>query len=163
MAGIDPQTELPGDDRPLLQARQLLGLGAPVGIGIAPGVQFHPASPCVFAGLELGGLRIHKQAHRNPGGLKGLHHAPQGGLLSGHIQAPLRGDLLLGASAKLGLGLTRRDLTETPPIRDWIWFKNNDPLVTVGDAKPRYRRETPEKPKPDPNQPKERKRFLGLF
>ena len=36
-------------------------------------------------------------------------------------------------------------------------------LVTVGDAKPRYRRETPEKPKPDPSQPKERKRFLGLF
>ena len=55
-------------------------------------------------------------------------------------------DILLGASAKLGLGLTRRDLTETPPIRDWIWFKNNDPLVTVGDAKPRYRRETPENP-----------------
>ena len=42
-------------------------------------------------------------------------------------------------------------------------FKNNDPLVTVGDAKPRYRRETPEKPKPDLGQPKERKRFLGLF
>ena len=72
-------------------------------------------------------------------------------------------DILLGASAKLGLGLTRRDLTETPPIRDWIWFKNNDPLVTVGDAKARYRRETPEKPKPDPSQAKERKRFLGLF
>ena len=35
---------------------------------------------------------------------------------------------ILGASAKLGLGLTRRDLLETPPIRDWIWFKNNDPL-----------------------------------
>ena len=40
-------------------------------------------------------------------------------------------EILLGASAKLGLGLTRRDLTETPPIRDWIWFKNNDPLITV--------------------------------
>ena len=66
-------------------------------------------------------------------------------------------DILLDASAKLGLRLTRRDLTETPPIRDWIWFKNNDPLVTVGDAKPRYRRATPEKAKP------ERKRFLGLF
>jgi hypothetical protein len=39
---------------------------------------------------------------------------------------------LLGASAKLGLGLTRRDLTETPPIRDWIWFKNNQPLITIG-------------------------------
>ena len=72
-------------------------------------------------------------------------------------------DILLGASAKLGLGLTRRDLTETPPIRDWIWFKNNDPLVTVGDAKPRYQRETPQKSKPDPSQQPERKRFLGLF
>ena len=72
-------------------------------------------------------------------------------------------DILLGASAKLGLGLTRRDLLETPPIRDWIWFKNNDPLVTVGDAKPRYQRETPQKSKPDPSQQLERKRFLGLF
>ena len=64
-------------------------------------------------------------------------------------------DILLGASAKLGLGLTRRDLTETPPIRDWIWFKSNDPLVTVGDAKPRYRQESS-----DDNP---RRRFLGLF
>ena len=72
-------------------------------------------------------------------------------------------DILLGASAKLGLRLTRRDLTETPPIRDWIWFKNNDPLITVGDAKPRYRRETPMKAKSDSTQQPERKRFLGLF
>ena len=72
-------------------------------------------------------------------------------------------EILLGASAKLGLGLTRRDLTETPPIRDWIWFKNNDPLITVGDAKPRYRRETHEKSKQVPTQQRERKRFLGLF
>ena len=72
-------------------------------------------------------------------------------------------NILLGASAKLGLGLTSRDLTETAPIRDWIWFKNNDPLITVGDAKPRYRRETPEKPKQVPTQQQERKRFLGLF
>ena len=72
-------------------------------------------------------------------------------------------DILLGASAKLGLRLTRRDLTETPPIRDWIWFKNNDPLVTVGDTKPRYRRATPEKSKPDSAEQPVRKRFLGLF
>ena len=69
--------------------------------------------------------------------------------------------ILLGASAKLGLGLTRRDLLQTPPIRDWIWFKNNDPLLTVGDAKPRYqrRREVEETSSPEPP----RKRFLGLF
>ena len=41
-------------------------------------------------------------------------------------------DILLGASAKLGLRLPRRDLTETPPIRHWIWFKNNQPLITIG-------------------------------
>ena len=72
-------------------------------------------------------------------------------------------DILLGASAKLGLGLTSRDLTETAPIRDWIWFKNNDPLITVGDVKPRYRREIPKNPKQVPTQQQERKRFLGLF
>ena len=71
-------------------------------------------------------------------------------------------DILLGASAKLGLGLTRRDLNEPPPIRDWIWFKNNDPLVTVGDSKPRYRRETP-KPKPAVQADEPRRKFLGLF
>ncbi|MEB3254118.1 MAG: hypothetical protein VKI93_05310 [Synechococcus sp.] len=70
-------------------------------------------------------------------------------------------EILLGASAKLGLGLTRRDLLNTPPIRDWIWFKNNDPLVTVGDAKPRYRREVP-KTSSDSNT-KNRRKFLGLF
>lgn len=71
-------------------------------------------------------------------------------------------EILLGASAKLGLGLTRRDLTETPPIRDWIWFKSNDPLITVGDAKPRYRREQPSQPsQPEPDAP--RRRFFGLF
>ena len=70
-------------------------------------------------------------------------------------------EILLGASAKLGLGLTRRDLLNTPPIRDWIWFKNNDPLVTVGDAKPRYRREVPETSS-DSNT-KNRRKFLGLF
>ena len=71
--------------------------------------------------------------------------------------------ILLGASAKLGLGLTRRDLMQTPPIRDWIWFKNNDPLLTVGDAKPRYQqRKGADEPSPSsPALP--RKRFLGLF
>lgn len=76
-------------------------------------------------------------------------------------------DILLGASTKLGLGLTQRDLNETPPIRDWIWFKNNDPLVTVGDSKPRYRRETPKHETAQSQSFKEagepRRKFLGLF
>ena len=74
-------------------------------------------------------------------------------------------EILLSASAKLGLALTRRDLMETPPIRDWIWFKNNEPLVTVGDAKPRYRPEpakTSNETSLQDEQPR-RRRFLGLF
>ena len=63
-------------------------------------------------------------------------------------------EILLGASAKLGLGLTRKHLTDTPPIRDWIWFKSNDPLLTVGDSKPRYRQDSEDKKK---------RKFLGLF
>lgn len=66
-------------------------------------------------------------------------------------------EVLLGASAKLGLGLTRRDLLDTPPIRDWIWFRNNDPLLTVGDRKPRYQQNVDRPESPD------RKKFLGLF
>ena len=69
--------------------------------------------------------------------------------------------ILLGASAKLGLGLTRRDLMQTPPIRDWIWFKNNDPLITVGDSKPRYQARSSEV-EPSPTAAPRRK-FLGLF
>ena len=72
-------------------------------------------------------------------------------------------EILLGASAKLGLRLTRRDLMETPPIRDWIWFKNNDPLVTVGDAKPRYRLEKQPSPLEGSSEQTPRKKFLGLF
>ena len=66
-------------------------------------------------------------------------------------------EVLLGASAKLGLSVTRRDLLNTPPIRDWIWFRNNDPLLTVGDSKPRYQQNV------DRPETTERKKFLGLF
>ena len=69
-----------------------------------------------------------------------------------------RVEILLGASAKLGLSLKRRDLIETPPIRDWIWFRNNDPLFTVGDRKPRYQQNV-ERADEEPK----RKKFLGLF
>ena len=71
-------------------------------------------------------------------------------------------EILLGASAKLGLGLTRRDLTETSPIRDWIWFKNNDPLLTVGDSKPRYQAKS-SKAEPTSADAAPRRKFLGLF
>ena len=42
-------------------------------------------------------------------------------------------DVLLGASQKLGLGLTREQLRNTPPIRDWVWWKNKEALVTIGN------------------------------
>ena len=42
-------------------------------------------------------------------------------------------DVLLGASMKLRLGLTREQLRDTPPIRDWVWWKNKEAIVTIGD------------------------------
>ena len=41
-------------------------------------------------------------------------------------------DVLLGASQKLGLGLTREQLSNTPPIRDWMWWKNKEAPITIG-------------------------------
>ena len=41
-------------------------------------------------------------------------------------------DVLLGASMKLRLALTREQLRNTPPIRDWVWWKNKEALVTIG-------------------------------
>jgi hypothetical protein len=75
-------------------------------------------------------------------------------------------EVLLDASSKLGLGLTRAELTRTPPIRDWIWWKNKEALLTIGDAKPRYQQDA------DQGRPANsaegfgkppRKKFLGLF
>lgn len=47
-------------------------------------------------------------------------------------------DLLQQASDRIGLDLTRQQLATTAPIRDWIWFKRNSPLLTIGrqDAGP---------------------------
>ncbi len=50
-------------------------------------------------------------------------------------------NVLLASAEKLGLGLTRNDLMTTPPIRDWIWYKNGGALVTVGDGIPRYQQD----------------------
>lgn len=69
-------------------------------------------------------------------------------------------DVLLGASAQLRLGLTRAELMKTPPIRDWIWWKNQESLLTIGDAKPRYKQDGTDAKKSDSS---ERRRFLGLF
>ena len=50
-------------------------------------------------------------------------------------------DILQGASAKLGLGLTKDDFLKTPPIRDWIWWKNKDAPLTLGDGVLRYQQD----------------------
>ncbi len=47
-------------------------------------------------------------------------------------------DILLEASSKLELGLTRDDLKQNPPIRDWVWWKNKEALVNLGDDNLRY-------------------------
>ncbi|MEY3929009.1 MAG: hypothetical protein RLZZ516_719 [Cyanobacteriota bacterium] len=75
-------------------------------------------------------------------------------------------EVLLDASAKLGLGLTRADLTRTPPIRDWIWWKNKEALLTIGDARPRYQQDGDRGKPAEPAAEGDvtpRRRFLGLF
>ncbi|MHA3960689.1 hypothetical protein [Synechococcus sp. LTW-G] len=69
-------------------------------------------------------------------------------------------EVLLNASSKLGLGLTQAELTRTPPIRDWIWWKNKEAVLTIGDAKPRYQQDGAQG-RSDGDEP--RKKFLGLF
>ncbi|MEB3318873.1 MAG: hypothetical protein VKO39_12135 [Cyanobacteriota bacterium] len=78
-------------------------------------------------------------------------------------------DVLLEASQRLGLGLSRAELRDTPPIRDWIWWKNKEAVLTIGDAKPRYQQDGGQGRAP--TRPAEaeavdgapRKKFLGLF
>jgi hypothetical protein len=76
-------------------------------------------------------------------------------------------DVLMDASARLGLGLTRQQLRDTPPIRDWIWWKNKEALLTIGDNKPRYQQDGGQgRPQASGGQAEPdsgRKRFFGLF
>jgi hypothetical protein len=73
-------------------------------------------------------------------------------------------DVLVDASSRLGLGLDREDLRHTPPIRDWIWWKNKEAVLTIGDNKPRYQQDGGQGKAEAPSDgPGERKRFLGLF
>jgi len=73
-------------------------------------------------------------------------------------------DVLVDASSRLGLGLDREDLRHTPPIRDWIWWKNKEAVLTIGDNKPRYHQDGGQgQGQASGDGPGERKRFLGLF
>ncbi len=58
--------------------------------------------------------------------------------LSQSIDSEAMLDVLLDFSAKLGLDLTRDELKQNPPIRDWIWWKNKEALVNLGDENLRY-------------------------
>lgn len=69
-------------------------------------------------------------------------------------------DVLLDASSRLGLGLSREQLRDTPPIRDWVWWKNKEAVLTIGDDKPRYQQDGGQGRAP---QEEGRRRFLGLF
>ena len=68
-------------------------------------------------------------------------------------------DVLLDASAKLGLGLSREQLRDTPPIRDWVWWKNKQAVLTIGDNSPRYQQDGGR----GQSTPRDRRRFFGLF
>ena len=72
-------------------------------------------------------------------------------------------DVLLDASAKLGLGLTREQLANTPPIRDWVWWKNKEAVFTIGDNKPRYQQDGGQGRAQAPEADGGRRKFLGLF
>jgi len=74
-------------------------------------------------------------------------------------------EVLVDASRKLGLGLSRQDLLRTPPIRDWIWWENKEALLTIGDNLPRYQQDGGQgrAPKTGGAEPEPRRRFLGLF
>ena len=47
-------------------------------------------------------------------------------------------NVLLDVSSRLKLGLTRDELVKNPPIRDWVWWKNKEALVNLGDENLRY-------------------------
>ena len=50
-------------------------------------------------------------------------------------------DILLGISSKMELGLSKDDLLKTAPIRDWIWWKNKDAPLTLGEGILRYQQD----------------------
>ena len=54
-------------------------------------------------------------------------------------------EVLLSAASKLELGLTREDLVKTPPIRDWIWWKNKQALITLGQGTLRHQQDSANK------------------
>ncbi|WP_320667060.1 hypothetical protein [Prochlorococcus sp. MIT 1307] len=61
-------------------------------------------------------------------------------------------NLLIETSTQMNLDLTRDDFLKTPPIRDWIWWKNKDAPLTLGDGVLRYQQDKNSK----------NRRFIGM-
>ena len=51
-------------------------------------------------------------------------------------------DVLMKHSSKMGIELTKDDFLKTPPIRDWIWWKNKDAPLTLGEGILRYQQDS---------------------
>ncbi len=49
--------------------------------------------------------------------------------------------ILLEISAKMELGLSKDDFLKTAPIRDWLWWKNKDAPLTLGEGVLRYQQD----------------------
>ena len=54
-------------------------------------------------------------------------------------------DILIEVSSQLDLGLTKDDLRRNPPIRDWVWWKNKEALVNLGDNNLRHQQDSSDK------------------
>jgi len=59
-------------------------------------------------------------------------------------------NILFEVSFNLRLGLSREDLKQTPPFRDWIWWKNKQSLVTLGEGTLRHQQDVSSKTRWDP-------------
>ncbi len=70
--------------------------------------------------------------------------------LSQSMDAEAMLDILLDVSKELKLDLTRDDLKQNPPIRDWVWWKNKEALVNLGDDNLRYQGDSSGKTRWDP-------------
>ena len=80
-------------------------------------------------------------------GDKGTHDA-----LSSSKDGEAMLQILLEKSSRMELGLSRDDFLKNPPIRDWIWWKNKDAPLTLGEGILRYQQ--------DSNS--ESRRFIGM-
>jgi len=61
-------------------------------------------------------------------------------------------EILLEKSSKMGMSINRDDFLKTPPIRDWIWWKNKDAPLTLGDGILRYQQDNKS----------QNRRFIGM-